>query len=499
MNVMQDLGTVAPILVVVATACAVLLMTVAHGYRYQGPRSHGHLTLMSLAGLALSGWSLLKLGGTKATAFSGAISVDGLGVAFGLTCIVGAMLAIVLAASYLAEHELAHGEFNALVLLSACGMLVLAMAGDLMTFFIGIEIMSLSVYVLAGYRRGSRKSQEAALKYFVYGAFASAFVLFGIALIYGEVGRLAGKPAIGLAPIAAAFAKGGVSSLGWVGVTLVLAGLAFKVAAVPFHMWAPDVYEGAPTPSTGFMAVGIKAAAFAGLCRLAAATLVSTQTFHETFVQIFELLAILTMLVGNLLAIRQSQVKRMLAYSSIAHAGYLFVGLAAFVAKPSSGALEAMSFYLLGYTAMTLGAFGIVLAFERRDDRRLDLPVERLAGVAHRYPGLGVAMALFMFSLAGMPPTAGFFGKLALFSSAIDAGRVSVVVIAVLASVVGAFYYLRVLVVMYMRATSTEETRIQSPWLAAGLWACAAVTLVAGVVPSRYFELVRTLLTGWQG
>ncbi|MBI3178421.1 MAG: NADH-quinone oxidoreductase subunit N, partial [Deltaproteobacteria bacterium] len=397
------------------------------------------------------------------------------------------------------EHEQSQGEFLALTLLSTVGMLMLAMAGDLMTLFIGIETMSLAVYVLAGYRRGSRRSQEAALKYFVYGAFASGFALFGIALIYGEVGRVLGTPGVGFDVVGQAYTGQAPSALGWIGAAMLAGGLAFKIAAVPFHMWAPDVYEGAPTPAAGFMAVAVKAAAFAGLCRFAAAAFLRKEGATETAIQVFEVLAILTMVAGNFLAVRQTQLKRMLAYSSIAHAGYVLVGVAAFIANPKGVALEAIAYYLIGYTAMTLGAFGVVLAFERREDRRLDLPIERLAGVGHKYPALGLAMALFMFSLTGVPPTAGFFGKLALFGAAVEAGRVAVVVIAVLASAVGAYYYLRVTVVMYMRAMASEERRIESVWLASGLFLCAALTLVIGLLPERYFAFARALLDAWPG
>jgi NADH-quinone oxidoreductase subunit N len=245
--------------------------------------------------------------------------------------------------------------------------------------------------------------------------------------------------------------------------------------------------------------VGVKAAAFAGLCRFVASTMLAGKSATETSVQIFEILAILTMVVGNLLAIRQTQIKRMLAYSSIAHAGYVLVGVAALLADPGSAALESIAYYLLGYTVMTLGAFGVVLAFERKDDRRQDLAIERLAGAAHRYPALGVAMSLFMFSLAGVPPTAGFFGKLSVFAQAVQAGRVGLVVVAVLASAAGAYYYLRVTVVMYMRANSTEEQRVHSAWLSTGLWACAALTLVTGVLPESYFAFARRMLAHWLG
>jgi NADH-quinone oxidoreductase subunit N len=504
MNMLQDLGALAPLWITAVAAAVVLLLTVSAGHKRTAAADGSHLTTISLVGLAAAAWSLVTHDGAT-SAFSGAILFDGVGIVFGLTALVAAFIGVLFAAAYLREHGLAQGEYYALILLTVVGMLMLAMAGDLLVLFIGIETMSLGVYVLAGFRRASRRAQEAALKYFVYGAFASGFALFGIALMYGVVLGGGGydpktdPTALAFAEITQVFAGGGVPPLGWVGVAMVLGGLAFKVAAVPFHMWAPDVYEGAPTPSAGFMAVGIKTAAFAGICRFAAATLLAGKDATETAVQVFELLAIMTMVVGNLMAIRQTQIKRMLAYSSIAHAGYVFVGLAAFLAEPQAAALEGIAYYLFGYTAMTLGAFGVVLAFERREDRRLDLPIERLAGAAHRYPALGLAMALFMFSLAGVPPTAGFFGKLALFGAAVEGGRIAVVIVAVLASAAGAFYYLRVTVVMYMRASDTEERRIESFWLGAGLWACAAVTLAFGVLPETYFSFARQLLAGWLG
>lgn len=498
MNVLGDLSQIAPLWMTAVAAAAVLLLTVAGGHKRANlaPQGGNHLALVSLAGLAVAGWWLYTHTGT-ASAFSGALIVDGLGATFGLTAVVGSFLGVLLANAYLDEHELSHGEFFALMLLSAVGMLMVVMAGELMTLFIGIETMSLGVYVLAGYRRTSRRAQEAALKYFVYGAYASGFLLFGIALIYGAVGRVTGNPGLGFAAISRAFSQTeAVGTLGWAGAALVFSGLAFKIAAVPFHMWAPDVYEGAPTPSTAFMAVGIKAAAFAGLARFVGATVLAGGA-TETLIRAFEVIAILTMVIGNLVAIRQTQIKRMLAYSSVAHVGYALLGIIAWLAEPSSAGLDAVAYYLFAYTAMTLGAFGVVLAFERRDDRRFDLSIDRLAGVGHRYPALGLAMVLFMFSLVGVPPTAGFFGKLSLFYAAVEAGRVSVVIVAVLASAIGAYYYLRVLVVMYMNADDTTEQRVRSPWLAAGLWGCAGVTLVVGLLPDIYMGFAQRMLTGW--
>ena len=499
MNIAADLTALAPVWVTSIAAFAVLLLTVAQGYRRPAAVGGGHLAFVSLAALTVVMWLFWQHEG-RIVAFSGAIVVDGVAAAFGFIAALGAWIAVVMSAGYLREHDLAQGEFFALVLLGTVGMLVLIMAGDLLVLFLGIEIMSLSVYILAGFRRALRRSQEAALKYFVYGAFASAFVIYGIALLYGAVGAHGashGKHAgLGFQTLHTVFADG-VSPLAWVGVAMVLSGLGFKIAAVPFHMWAPDVYEGAPTPSTGFMAVGVKAAAFAGLCRFVEATMLNGARSTETSMQIMEILAIMTMLVGNFLAVRQTQIKRMLAYSSIAHAGYLLIGISAFLAQPQGQAMEAITYYLLGYTATTLGAFGVIIAFERRDDKRVDLSIERLAGAAHRYPALGLAMTVFMFAFAGVPPTTGFFGKYALFSAAISAGRVGVVVVAVLASAVGAFYYLRVLVVMYMRANSTDETRVPSVWLSTALWVCAGITLVIGLLPELYLGFARRVLSTW--
>ncbi|MEK7706147.1 MAG: NADH-quinone oxidoreductase subunit N [Myxococcota bacterium] len=491
-----DLGTISPLWIVGLGAALVLLLTVAGGRAQLSPPSSHHLVVLTLLVLGAALWLLLGHEGAS-SAFSGALLVDGVGVVFGIVALVGALLAATLSTGYLTEHELSQGEFLALLLLSTVGMLMLTMAGDLITLFIGLETMSLAVYVLAGYRRSSRRSQEAALKYFVYGAFASGFLLFGIALLYGEVGRLTGHPSVMLSALGAAIEAGEVSRLGFVGIAFVLSGFAFKVAAVPFHMWAPDVYEGAPTPATAFMAVGVKAAAFAGLCRFAAAALLHGGVATETTIQLFEVLAIVTMVYGNLLAIRQTQIKRMLAYSSIAHAGYVLVGVAAFLAHPQGAAMEGIAYYLLGYTAMTLGAFGIVLAFERRDDRRLDITIDRFAGIGREHPALGLAMALFMFSLAGVPPTAGFFGKLAVFAAAVEAGRVAVVIVAVLASAVGAYYYLRVTVVMFMRPRVSEEQRVRSAWLSAGVFGAATLVLVVGILPDGALSFARRLLAGW--
>jgi len=497
MNILQDLSVAAPLWILAGGAALVLLLTVASGHRQPTPPTSHHLVLITLAALGVSGAILATRSGAG-SAFGGALLVDGLGILFGTVALTGGLCATLFAAGYLREHELSSGEFFALILLSSVGMLTLTMAGDLITAFIGLETMSLAVYVLAGFVRVSPQSQEAALKYFIYGAFASGFFLFGTALLYGEVGHLTGKPSVHFAALALAVSAGAISKLGWIGVGLVLSGFAFKVAAVPFHMWAPDVYEGAPTAATGFMAVGVKTAAFAALARFAVAVFAHGK-MTATGVGLFEVLAILTMAVGNFLALRQTKIKRMLAYSSIAHAGYLLVGVVALCAQSRSGALEAMVYYLLGYTGMTLGAFGVVAAFERREIQGQNLAIERLTGIGRRYPALGLVMTVFMLSLAGVPPTAGFFGKVVLFSAALTAGRVPLVIVAVLLSAVGAYYYLRVIVVMYMFEAPESTKRVASAWQAAGLWACAALVIGIGLLPGGCLTYARDLLASWLG
>lgn len=496
MTMLNDLTILAPILIVSISAMLILLSVVTPGLKRLTTDSATPFTILTILALLLAGYFLLG-DQSNAQALSGAIVRDGITIVFALTTIASAILATTLSISYLYEYSLPHAEFLALLLLSTVGMLIVIMAGDLMTLFIGIETMSLGLYVLTGYRRSSSKSQEAAFKYFIYGAFASAFMIFGIALIYGEIGRLSGHPSLGFTEVAQALIKNDLSAPGAIGIAFILAAFAFKIALVPFHMWTPDVYEGAPTPAVGFMAAGVKVAAFAGLARFIASTMLAKHHATTTTIQIFEILAIITMVSGNLLAIRQNQIKRMLAYSSIAHAGYILVGIVAMVANPKGLGLTSIAYYVLGYMLMTLGAFAIVLVFERHDLQHQELDIYRLSGIAHRYPALALAMALFMLALAGVPPTIGFFGKLTVFAAAVDAGRIAIVVIAVLASAMGAYYYLRIIVIMYMHATPSEEQRLRGAWLSLGIFICAALTLIIGMFPESYLSFARKLLMNW--
>jgi NADH-quinone oxidoreductase subunit N len=348
--------------------------------------------------------------------------------------------------------------------------------------------MSLATYSLSAWLRRGRRPAEAAFKYFILGAFSSALFLYGSALVYGATG----------ATLLSGIARTPVTPLLVAGLGLLAAGLAFKVAAVPFHAWTPDVYEGAPTPVTAFMAAGVKTAAFALLTRVAMAAWAAPGVADSAFGSVVATLAILTMLFGNLLALPQRSVKRMLAYSSIAHAGYLLIGVvAAGTSSAREGALSGILFYLAAYTATVIGAFAVVGALERRtaegaNDEPADAwDLARFSGLARRRPALAFVMALFMLSLAGIPPTAGFVAKLLIFKAAIGAQAYGLAIAGVLTSALGAYYYLRIVVYMYMRPAEGAEETLASPALSLGLAAAAVAVVVLGIGPEPIASLAR--------
>jgi NADH-quinone oxidoreductase subunit N len=348
-------------------------------------------------------------------------------------------------------------------------------------------VMSLSTYSLSAWLRRGKRPAEAAFKYFILGAFSSALFVYGSSLVFGATDST----------LFSAIARAAFSPLLVAGLALVAAGLAFKVAAVPFHVWTPDVYEGAPTPVTAFMAAGVKTAAFAVLARVAMAAFAAPGVGDGAFGDVVAGLAILTMLFGNLLAIPQRSVKRMLAYSSIAHAGYLLVGVVASgAAGARESALSSILFYLAAYTATVIGAFAVVGALERRDPHADDEPADawdlaRFAGLARRRPGLAFAMAIFLLSLAGIPPTAGFVAKLLVFKAAIGAQAYGLAIAGVLTSALGAYYYLRVVVYMYMRPPEGAEETLASPALSLGLAVAAVAVVVLGIGPEPIASLAR--------
>jgi NADH-quinone oxidoreductase subunit N len=391
-------------------------------------------------------------------------------------CLAG-ILTLLMSVSYLNAADIHVGEYYSLTLFAIVGMIVMAAAADLITIFIGLETMSIAVYVLAGIWRQRLQSNEAALKYFLLGAFASGFFLYGIALIYGATGS------IQLSKIALYVDTHGGSTMLLIGIAMLIVGFGFKVAAAPFHVWTPDVYEGAPTTVTAFMAVGVKAAAFAAFARV---FLHALGAVHGQWEGILWVLAVLTMTVGNITAIVQNNVKRMLAYSSIAHAGYLLVAMVA--GKELGGA--ALMYYLVAYGLMNLGAFGVIVAVGKKGEPNEEF--KDFSGIGFRYPLLGLAMTVFMLSLTGVPPLVGFTGKFYVFSAAVKAGYLWLAVIGVLNSVISAYYYIRVVVHMYMYEGENAPEKLSSrPALALAILIAAVGTVLLGVFPSASIALAR--------
>jgi len=369
------------------------------------------------------------------------------------------------------------GEYYALVLFSTSGMLLLTSASDLIVVFIAIELMSLSLYVLSGLFKRRRQAGEASMKYFLLGAFASAFLLYGIALLYGATGTTS------IDRIAAAAAAAPHDTLLIAGLGLLLVGFGFKISSAPFHMWVPDVYEGAPTSVTALIATGSKAAVFAVLVRL---LLSGVRAVQADWTAVLWVLAALTMTLGNVVAIAQSNLKRMLAYSSIAHVGYMLVGLAAGGAAGAGAVL----FYLLAYTFTTAGTFGVITLCVRAGEEAVD--VRDYAGLGRRHPVLAFALALLLLSLVGIPPLAGFVGKFYLFGAAVRAGFVWLAVLGVLNSAIAAYYYLRVIVTMYMQEPDEQSASV-APSFAGGLALTIAVigVVLLGLMPAPFVDLAQ--------
>jgi NADH-quinone oxidoreductase subunit N len=398
---------------------------------------------LSLAGLGAAALANVWLLGLSDSVGTGMVAVDSFRVFANFIFLLAAALAILISIGYLDKRDINRGEFYVLMLFATVGMMLLASSRDLILLFLSVELMSVAVYVLVGFDRTNPRSSEAALKYFLLGAFASGFLLYGIAMIFGSTGTTNLGAIVPILPTVRE------SPMFLVGAALLLVGLGFKVAAMPFHVWAPDAYDGAPTPVTALMATGVKAAGFAAFIRVFAVTFAGA---YEQWSGIVALLAIVTMFAANLIALTQGSVKRMLAYSSIAHAGYLLVAV---VSANAYGA-AAFLFYLLVYTLMTAGSFGIVIANSRGPHERSNL--EDYAGFGWQQPLLGAVFAVLLLSLAGFPLTGGFIGKLFILRSALEAGNVGLAVSLVLASVISYFYYLRLIVVMYMRPAPAEDT-----------------------------------------
>ncbi len=457
-----------PLIAVTVTAIVVLLV----GVHVDDDDSEG-LGWLSLTGLVLAVVLSFGLFGRQEQTFAGAISVDNFTAFFYVVILLAASVTVLMSLDYVRELGLPGAEYYALVLFATLGMMLMAAAGDLIIIFLGLETMSISIYVLAGLSRRQPKSSEAALKYFMLGAFSTGFLLYGIALLYGSTGS------IKLQAISEALrAPTAHSPLLLLGLGMLLIGFGFKVAAVPFHMWTPDVYEGAPTSVTAFMAAGVKLAAFAGFLRI---FIVHLWPVRAEWAMVLWVMAALTMTAGNLIAVMQSNVKRMLAYSAIAHAGYILVAMTA--GGPSAG--TAILFYLLGYAFTNLGAFAVIIALSKRGEAHE--AISDLRGLASRQPLLAAAMALFMLSLTGVPPLAGFIGKFYLFAAALEAGYVGLVIIAVLNSVISAYYYIGVIIAMYMDEGGVTIAPLGGrPALVAALAIATTATILIGVYPGPY-------------
>lgn len=431
-------------------------------------------------------WAIVSLGlNRQVELFRGALLIDPQALAFHLIFLGVAVLTVFSSAGHLMNLGIKQGEFFALILFAVCGMMIMAASENLLSIFVGIELLSICLYVLAGIRRDRVYAIEGALKYFLLGAFSTGFVLYGMALLYGATGR------IDLPGIAAHLsgARGEVADpLFLAGLALLLVGLAFKVAAVPFHFWAPDVYQGSMAPVAGFMATGTKAAAFAALVRILTVGFAEGPV-REEWIAVVSAIAVLTMIAGNLIALAQQDIKRMLAYSSIANAGYILVAVAA-CGRIGEG-MGAVLFYLVAYALMTVGAFAVAALLGRAGEADQGYAIASYAGLARRRPYLAAAMALFMLSLTGIPPTAGFVGKFYIFRSAVDAEMYTLAVVGLLTSVVSAFYYLRVVVQMYVRDPAPGEIAAQvTPSEALTLLLATAGTIYLGFFPSVLFRLV---------
>jgi NADH-quinone oxidoreductase subunit N len=463
-----DMLSILPLIFVTLTGMVVMMMAAIK------PESETASCVVSTIGFAIAGIiaGLEPAGNSSATIFAGMIRTGHFVDYFVMVFCTAGVLSVLLSHIYIRSKGIASGEFYALLLFSSTGMMLMAAAADLVIFFLGLEVMSVSFYVLAGFARSRATSNEAGLKYFLLGAFATGFLLYGIALLYGATGttelqgmgvRVAGSPRMPLFVV---------------GLGLVIVGLVFKVAAVPFHMWVPDVYEGSPTTVSGFMSTGGKAAAFAGFLLVFAPPLAAGAPVLR---EVIAVIAALSMILGNVVAIAQSSIKRMLAYSSIAHAGYILVGIVAGNSTGNTGVL----YYLLAYTLMNVGAFGVVALLERGER---EINIDDCAGLSQRAPMLSGLMSIFMFSLTGIPPFAGFFGKYYVFAGAVQGGYTWLAIVGVVMSVVSAYFYLRLVVVMYFREQAEGIDALPQPWGMAALLVSAAGLIGFGVFPSALLQ-----------
>jgi len=471
----------APLLILIGMGCVILLAeTFAKGQSRAGLAWIGVAACVAALFAVVIQWPEAA---EPKTHFADMLVVDRMSLYLDGAFIVAGLLTLLFAPAYLREQGFEFGEFYALILFAVAGMVMVAHATHLVSLLIGIETMSLAAYVLTGCWRKSLRSSEGAMKYFLMGAFATGFLVYGIALVYGTTGGQ-----MSYSGIAGKVNAATQTPLFFLGEYFILVALAFKVAAVPFHMWAPDAYEGAPTPVTGFMAAGVKAAAFGAIVRLLGTAFASPVLVFDVtgWANVLAAGAAITMTLGNLAAVRQENVKRMLAYSSIGHAGYLLLGVVA-TGLGVASAKPAVLFYLVTYTFTTLGAFGVVAWIGNRKDERLY--VDDWKGIASDRPAVALAMTIFLLSLGGVPPTGGFFGKFYLFKAAMESPQLYwLVVLAVLNSVVSVYYYLRIVVAMYFYDPARPLAPTDGATMRAGLLLTAVAVVLLGVFPSTFVD-----------
>lgn len=425
------------------------------------PRQRAVTGTISLIGLAASAVLLYTMWGEPMTGWNGMVAHDNLRLTFSFVFLLVTALTILISTVWIERENVPVGEYHALLMFGTFGMMFMASGNDLVIVFLGLETLSIATYVMAGLRKTDLRSNESAMKYFILGSFASAFLLYGMALIYGATGTT------NITEIAASVGNANFPALLLIGAALLMIGFGFKAAVVPFHIWTPDVYEGAPTPVTAFMAAGPKAAAFASFMRMfvlgfpLVAGAQAAGYLHDSWISALSIIAIMTMTLGNFAAIMQNNVKRMLAYSSIAHAGYALVGfIGAGMAKDAASrdaAIASVAFYMLTYAVTNLGAFAIVTLLAEKNDRRTEF--EDYNGIGFRAPVIAFTLSLFMLSLLGLPLTAGFMGKILVFRPALEAGNALItatVIVAVVNTAISAYYYLRLIVVMFFRERTTD-------------------------------------------
>ncbi len=475
-----DFRVIAPELILTATAFLVVLWQLV-----TRTKKHSASFTIGMAGAVVALAVTLSEAGLNVSTFGNSIVLDPYATFFKVIFLFGLILTMTLSLRFMKEGGTGdHAEYYALLLLATVGMMVMAVGRELITIFLGLEILSISLYILAGFFRTDFKSNEAGLKYFILGSVATCITLFGMSYIYGVTGSTHFDKIADAINSHPALLKD-VPLLA--GMFMVLVGFSFKISVVPFHMWTPDVYQGAPTPVTGFMSAGPKAAGLAALIRIFMEALPQMKGDWEILVVV---LSVLTMTLGNLTALRQKNVKRMLAYSSIAHVGYILIGVVASVNGRPDRAISSVMFYLLSYTFMNIGAFAILIYLKRENMTGENL--DDFQGLSRRAPGAALAMMIFMLSLAGIPPTAGFAAKLYVFYAGIQGGYYTLVVIGLLNSVVAAFYYLRIIVLMYMREPEGEfAVSPRSLILWAGIALALTGTLILGILPGGVLEAAR--------